>query len=366
MRPAIMAPFLSVLQPVDFRRRRLLLTGLASMAFGAARPLEPALAQPTGGTASYQHRTLSVNGLRMHVVEQGTGPLVILCHGWPELWYSWRRQIPVLAAAGYRVVAPDLRGFGQTEAPPDISSYSIMHIVGDVVGLVQALGERQAVIVGHDWGAILAWTAALLRPDVFRAVAALSVPFRLRGPAPLLQAMRKTGRTNFYMLYFQTPGVAEAELERDPASSVRRTFAPAANPATIMSNPPGGGFLGNRPDPGPEHLPVWLSQADVEYFATEYRRTGYRGGLNWYRNIDRNGELMAPWEGAAIRQPALFIAGKKDPVINFPGASEAVDQLSTFVPGLRRTVLIEGAGHWIQQERPEEVNAALLDFLRSL
>ena len=339
---------------------------IASVPLAAAGGTEAAFAQAAVGSGTLEHRMFTVNGIRLHAAEQGAGPLIILCHGWPELWYSWRRQIPALAAAGYRVVAPDLRGFGQSEAPDDVLSYSIMHTVGDVVGLVQALGERQAVIVGHDWGANLAWAAALLRPDILRAVVAMSVPFRLRGPAPVLRAVRKAGRTNFYMLYFQTPGVAEDELERDPASTLRRIFAPPSNPATLTSNPPGGGFLGNRPDPGADHLPPWLTKADADYFAGEYRRTGFRGGLNWYRNIDRNGELMAPWEGAAIRQPALFIAGRKDPVISFPGAKEGVDQLSTLVPGLRRTVLIDDAGHWIQQERAEEVNAALVEFLRGL
>jgi pimeloyl-ACP methyl ester carboxylesterase len=358
--------FMSVPQAIGTHRRRdLLRRGLASAAIAAVGSTGAALAQATGRTTPYQHRMLTANGLQMHVVEQGIGPLVILCHGWPELWYSWR-HLPELADAGFRVVAPDLRGFGQTDAPADIAAYSILHAVGDMVDLVRVLGERRAVIVGHDWGATLAWTAALLRPDIFHAVAALSVVYAADSGAAQLQALRKAGRSDFYMLYFQTPGVAEAELERDPASTVRRMFARPANPATLRFLPAGGGFLDGRPDPGPAHLPAWLTQGDVDYVAGEYRRTGYRGGLNWYRNIDRNGELLAPWAGAAIPQPALFVIGTEDPFISNPQGKAAVDRLSSSVPGLRRTVLIEDAGHWIQQERPAEVNAALLDFLRGL
>ena len=345
-------------------RRQILKSALASAALALAARGTIALAQ-SAVDSGQRHRMLAVNGIQMHVVEQGAGPLVILCHGWPELWYSWRRQIPALAEAGYRVAAPDLRGFGQTDAPADIAAYNIMDTVGDVVGLVQALGERRAVIVGHNWGAVLAWSAALIRPDMFNAVVAMSVPFRARGGGDRLQALRATGRTNFYQLYFQTPGVAETELERDPASTVRRVFA-SGNASDIGFNPPGGGFLDKRPDPGAGHLPPWLNEADVDYFATEYRRTGYRGGLNWYRNIDRNWELLAPWDGATIRQPALFIAGAQDPLINAPVTKAEVEHLSTTVPGLLRTVLIDGGGHWIQQERAAEVNVALLDFLKTI
>jgi pimeloyl-ACP methyl ester carboxylesterase len=363
----IVTSFMSVPQAIGIHRRRdLLRKGLAFAAVAAAGSTGTAFAQAAGSGASYQHRLLTVGGLQMHVVEQGAGPLVILCHGWPELWYSWRHQLPVLADAGFRVVAADLRGFGQTDAPADIAAYSLLHSVGDMVGLVRALGERQAVIVGHDLGATLAWTAALLRPDIFRAVAALSVVYAADGGAAQLQALRNVGRSNFYMFYFQTPGVAEAELERDPASTVRRTFARPANPAMLRFLPAGGGFLDNRPDPGPDHLPAWLTRGDVDYVAGEYRRSGYRGGLNWYRNIDRNGELLAPWAGAAIRQPALFVIGAEDPFLGSPQGKAAVDRLSSTVPGLRRTVLIEDAGHWIQQERPAEVSAVLLDFLRGL
>jgi pimeloyl-ACP methyl ester carboxylesterase len=290
---------------------------------------------------------------------------VLMCHGWPELWYSWRHQLPAVAAAGFRAVAPDMRGFGETEAPADVNDYTILHNVGDVVALVAALGEKQAIIVGHDWGAPVAWTAAMMRPDLFPAVVAMSVPHRPRSAAAPLQTLRDAGLGNFYWIYFQKPGVAEAEFERDPAVTLRKLLYGVSGDVPIDRNNPmlvneGHGFL--YPLAVPEKLPAWLRDEDIEKFASEYRRTGFRGGLNWYRNIDRNWALTAPWHDATIRQPALFIAGTRDPVIAGPRGTAAIEHMSRAVPGVQK-VMIEGAGHWIQQERPERVNAALLEFL---
>ncbi|MDQ2801782.1 MAG: alpha/beta hydrolase [Pseudomonadota bacterium] len=313
------------------------------------------------------HRDLPCNGIRLHAAEQGSGPLVLLCHGWPELWYSWRHQIPALAAAGYHAVAPDMRGFGRSEAPADVHAYSVLHIVGDMAALVAALGARQAVIVGHDWGANIAWTAALLRPDLFRAVAAMSVPFRSRGPTAPLTALRQAGMNRFYWLYFQEPGVAEAEFERDPAATLRRILysgsgnAPERGDNMPLTLPEGGGFLARTIDP--ETLPAWLTEQDLALMTAEFARTGFRGGLNYYRNIDRNWELLASWQGAQIQTPALFIAGTRDVVIRTPMGKAWLEAMPASVPHLRRTVLLEGAGHWVQQERPEEVTQALLAFL---
>jgi pimeloyl-ACP methyl ester carboxylesterase len=315
-----------------------------------------------------QHRETSANGIRIHFAEQGEGPLVLLCHGFPEGWYSWRDQLTALAAAGYRAVAPDMRGYGRTEAPAQISSYTILDIVGDMIGLVTALGERQALIVGHDWGAAIAWHAALFRPDVFPAVAALSVPFRQRGPAPPLHMLRKAGLLTHYWFHFQEPGVAEAEFERDPRAALRRmlySISGDAPPETrALTLRPGKGWLANTLDP--EHLPSWLKDQDLDHMAAEFSRAGFRGGLNWYRNIDRNWELTALWAGATIRQPALFIAGSVDPIIALGSGASALQALPVAVPGLTRTLLIDGAGHFIQQERPQIVNEALVDFLGSL
>jgi len=316
-----------------------------------------------------KHRDVACNGIRLHITEQGEGPLVLLCHGWPELAFSWRHQLPALAAAGFRAVAPDMRGFGRSDAPADVQAYSLHHLVGDMVALVAALDADEAVIVGHDWGAPVAWHAALFRPDLFRAVVGMSVPHRPRGPAPPLAMLRAAGLDRFYWIYFQEPGVAEAEFERDVAETMRRilgTPGPAIKPETpdqILVLPEGGGFL-DLMQPA-ETLPDWLSEEDLAVMVGEYRRTGFRGGLDYYRNIDRNWEFLAPWQGAVIRQPALFVAGTRDPVIAGFGR-RALEQLPQNVPGLRHTLLIEGAGHWIQQERPAEVNAALVEFLRGL
>lgn len=308
-------------------------------------------------------RTIAANGIEQFMLEQGEGPLVLLCHGWPELSYSWRHQIQPLAQAGFRVVAPDMRGFGRTSAPADVSAYSIFDTVGDMVALVAALGEKQAVIIGHDWGAPVAWHAALFRPDMFTAVAGLSVPPPFRGRARPLESLRANGITNFYWQYFQTPGVAEAEFERDVTLTMRtllgRGFSDA--PASLLVED-GKGFLGDvRPD---RPLPDWLSEADLAFFAAAYKKTGFRGSLNWYRNIDRNWELTAPWQNAQIRQPSLFIAGAQDSVITGLIGAKRVAELERVLPNLKAKLIIEGAGHWIQQERPAKVNAALIGFLR--
>ena len=309
-------------------------------------------------------RVISANGIDLFVREAGQGPLVVLCHGWPELSYSWRHQIPAIAAAGFHVVVPDMRGFGQTSAPAEVSAYSIFDTVGDMVGLVQALGEKQAMIVGHDWGAPVAWHAALFRPDIFTAVAGLSVPPPFRGRGKPLDLLRQSGITNFYWQYFQTPGVAEAELERDIARTMRIVLGGRglADPSGAMFVQDGKGFLGHAT--GEEPLPGWLTEADLAYFTETYRKSGFRGGLNWYRNLDRNWELTAPWQDAQIRQPSLFIAGSKDAVVTGLIGSKQVNKLELVLPNLKQKLIIEGAGHWVQQERPEEVNAALVKFLR--
>jgi pimeloyl-ACP methyl ester carboxylesterase len=316
-----------------------------------------------GGKAMPSSRTISANGIDIFLLEQGEGPLVLLCHGWPELSYSWRHQITVLAAAGFHVAAPDMRGFGRTGAPADVDAYSIFHHVGDMVALVAALGEKQAVIVGHDWGAPVAWHAAMFRPDIFRAVAGLSVPPPFRGRGRPLETLRESGITNFYWQYFQTPGVAEAEFERDVGLSMRTLLGRGfSDPAASLFIEDGKGFLGDARADRP--LPDWLTEADLSVFTEAYRRSGFRGGLNWYRNIDRNWELTAPWHGAQIHQPSLFIAGSKDSVITGLIGAKGVASMELVLPNLRQKLIVEGAGHWIQQERADEVNAALIGFLR--
>lgn len=308
---------------------------------------------------------LNVNGIRMRVTEAGEGPLVLLCHGFPELGYSFRHQLPALADAGFRAVAPDMRGYGGSDAPPDSASYSMFHLVGDLVALVSALGERQAVILGHDWGAPVAWHAATMRPDVFRAVVGLSVPHRERPPAEPLAVLRRQGLERYYWCYFQPEGVAEAELASDVETTFRKLFGGrrAASSKDVLMVPEGGGLLTSMECPA--ELPSWLGEAELAVFVQTFERTGFRGGLNWYRNISRNWELTAPFQGAVVTQPALFIGGTRDAVIAGERGAAALKNMSVVVPSVQ-THLIEGAGHWLQQERPSEVNAALIEFLRSL
>jgi pimeloyl-ACP methyl ester carboxylesterase len=348
-------------------RRALLAASLlplaSSVALADATQKERSMNEP-------RQRVVEANGIRLNIAEQGEGPLVLLCHGFPESWYSWRHQFAPLAAAGFHVVAPDMRGYGKSDRPQPIDQYTLFHLIGDLVGLVEALGARSAVIVGHDWCASVAWHAAQLRPDRFSAVVGLSVPFRPRGKAPPTTQMPKTADAQFYQLYFQEPGVAEAELERDPRVSLGTMLygasgdAPRANVAGIGMVQRGSGFLRGASSAPP--LPAWLTERDVDFYADEFRRSGFRGALNWYRNIDRNWELLAPFDGAPVTVPALYIAGDADMVVAFSGMDQLLANLKRFVPGLRRKLMLSGCGHWTQQERPAEVNAALIEFLRSL
>ena len=323
------------------------------------------------------HRFIETNGLRMHLAEQGTGPLMLLCHGFPELWYSWRYQFPALVKAGYHVVVPDLRGYGQTDQPDAIEVYTLLHIVGDLVGVLDVLGERQAILVGHDWGSTLAWNAALMRPDRFPALVSMSVPYLPRGPlhgtratVPPTQIWRQVwGDHFFYQSYFLQPGVAEAELESDVRTTMRRFLyglsgdsPPSERWHPIVSDPQAGALnsAGN-----PATLPPWLTEADIDFYTVEFERTGFHGGLNWYRNIDRNWELLAAYSGARVTQPTLFLLGDQDPTLEVAGVNKWIERMQQFVPNLSQIVL-PGCGHWIQQERAPEVNAAILAFLQRL
>ncbi len=260
-----------------------------------------------------RHRTLPTNGIEMHVVEAGPegGPVVLLCHGFPESWYSWRHQLPALAAAGFRAVAPDMRGYGGTDKPEDIRAYTQLHHVGDMVGLLDALGAEAATIVGHDWGAPIAWMSALLRPDRFPAVAALSVPWSPRGPMPPTGMMRLLfGEQWFYFLYFQEPGRAEEELDPNAATFLRRFLyslsgdAPREKLESISGGPRTGRMLEHLVEP--ERLPAWLSEDDLAFYVREFERTGFRGGLNWYRCADLSWELTAAWSDAQHSSAGAF------------------------------------------------------------
>lgn len=315
-------------------------------------------------------RFVDVNGIRMHLVEQGNGPLVVLCHGFPESSHSWRHQLPALAAAGYRAVAPDLRGFGQTDSPESVDRYTLLHLVGDLVGLLDVLEVESAVLIGHDWGATLAWHAALLRPDRFFGVAALSVPLRPRSPVQPTKAMPQTADRVFYQLYFHEPSV-EAELERDIRRTLRFFFALLSGEATLGSRPmfdgmvPRSGGLSAMMNGAAVPTPGWLTDDVLAAFTADFMRCGFRGGLNWYRNADRNWELLAAFRGLRVEVPALYVAGDLDPIVHIPATAQAIANLERSVPRVRK-LMLPGCGHWTQQERPSEVNEALIDFLRGL
>lgn len=316
------------------------------------------------------HRFVDTNGIAMHIAELGEGPVVVLLHGFPETWYSWRHQLPALAAAGYHAVAPDLRGYGRTDRPAAVERYSQLHLVGDVIGLLDALGAERAVLVAHDFGTSVAWNAALMRPDRIRAVAALSVPYLPRGPVSALAGLTQALGTGFYMQHLQEPGVADRELEQDPRAALRRIFnwgfgdSPQAAGPTPPVVPAGGTLFDMMPEP--VALPGWLTEADLDAYVADFERSGFTGALNWWRTIDLSWELTAPWQNAPVTVPALYLHGDRDGSVQLPGMDQLIPHLQAFVPNLTRTVALPGVGHWTQQEQPEEVNAELLKFLAGL
>ncbi|HZD71481.1 MAG TPA: alpha/beta hydrolase [Actinomycetes bacterium] len=316
-----------------------------------------------GAGDAVTHRRLQTNGIGMHLAEAGSGPLVVLLHGFPELWYSWRHQLPALAAAGYHAVAPDLRGYGGTDASAADEGYAPSNLAADVIGLLDALDAEQAVLVGHDWGANVAWACAELFPQRVAGLVALSVPYRPRPPAPPSEVLRRFvprgAPASPYPL-----GVTEAELEADPRRSMRLFLyalsgdaPPDLVPRLFKDQAPSGRVLDSMPEP--DELPGWLGDADLNEYARAYARTGFRGPLGVYRNQDRDWHEHPEIGTAGVRQPALFIGGRRDPAMLFG----KLEPMESAVPNLRRIVLLPNCGHWTQQERPGDVNDELLDFL---
>jgi pimeloyl-ACP methyl ester carboxylesterase len=310
-----------------------------------------------------RQRTLATNGVELNVVEAGEGFPVILAHGFPELAYSWRHQLPALAAAGYRAIAPDQRGYGRSSRPEAITDYDLAHLTGDLLGVLDDLGEERAIFVGHDWGSILVWQLALLAPERVAGVVGMSVPFVPRASAPPTQLWRKAfGDSFFYILYFQEPGPADADLGRDATTTMRRLLCglairPGSDVAESgLSGADQRGFVDRFGEP--DELPDWLTQEELDFYCREFTRTGFTGGINWYRNFDRNWEMTPQLAGQQVQVPSLFIGGTLDPVLTMspPAAQER------WLTDHRGSVLVEGAGHWVQQEKPAEVNAPLIDF----
>jgi pimeloyl-ACP methyl ester carboxylesterase len=316
------------------------------------------------------HRVVAANGIRIHLVEEGVGPAVLLVHGFPESWYSWRHQMPALAAAGYRAIAIDVRGYGRSSAPTAVDAYRMTQHVADNLGVLDALGLDTAVIVGHDWGSPIAAHTALLRPDRWPAVALLSVPYAPHGDQRPTEAFAAMGRDEeFYINYFQEPGRAEAEIEPDVRAWLYGFYI-AASGQSVRA--PDGGTI-TTVAPGrllrdrfvyPDSMPAWLDEQDLDFYAAEFERTGFAGPLNRYRNVDRDWEDTAAWHRAPITQPSLFVGGELDgPTV---WGSRSIARFPTTLPGLRGSHILPGCGHWVQQERPEEVNRLLLGWLSSL
>ena len=320
-----------------------------------------------------EHLTLLANGIRIHAVSAGEGPLVLLVHGFPESWYSWRFQLPALAAAGFRAVAIDVRGYGRSSAPTAIHAYRMTQHVADNIGVLDALGAQTATIVGHDWGAPIAWNSALLRPDRFTAVAGLSVPYTPRGDVKPSAAFRAMGGAEeFYIEYFQQPGRAEAEIEADLRRWLDGFYCSASGDAprrpsgggTMATLAPGGKLLDRFSWPDPAARPTWMTADDLKVYVGEFERSGITGGLNRYRNVDRDWEDFAVFAGQPITVPALFVGGSKDGPTIWGGRS--IERFAHTLPALRRSMILDGCGHWTQQERPDDVNRELIEFLKGL
>ena len=343
--------------------------GLAASRHGVFAQEAPGTPRSAESSPAITHRQIETNGISMHIAEAGTGPLVVLVHGWPELWYSWRHQLPALAAAGYHAVAPDLRGYGQTDAPEPVESYSLRNLTADIIGLVDALDAEQAVLVGHDVGAGITWACAELYPQRVAAHVTLGIAYGPRASAPPVQMTREFAGDAFSFLdYFNTPGVGEAELEVDPRRSLRLIMyalsgdaPPDLVPYLFTGKPADAGILDGMPEPEP--LPAWLTEADLDVYAEEFARTGFRGSFGMYRNFDQDWEDMPEVGATGVLQPALFIGGRRDSAVIFTGY-EAFAAMEAAVPNLRKIVLLPGVGHWTQQERPDDVNFELIDFLR--
>ncbi len=324
---------------------------------------------------SHDFRIIETNGVKIRAAVQGEGPLIIMAHGFPESWYSWRHQMAPFAAAGFTACAIDVRGYGGSDKPRAVEAYAMKELTADVAGIVDALSPNApAVLIGHDWGAPIVWHTALLHPSKVRAVAGLSAPYFGLPPAPLNQifkAMFTDQGKFFYMSYFQDEGVAEAEFEADVRGALRRLyFASSADSHgqwTTLDKKVGEPMLQGLEDPNP--FPAWLSAADIDYYVGEFERSGFRGPINRYRNFERDWALMKAEPSHVIRQPSLFIAGAQDMVLKMFGdgnvaAIEA--RMRENMSDLRGVHIIPNSGHWTQQEKPEATTRLLIDWLATL
>ena len=317
----------------------------------------------------FQLQMLQTNGITVRAAIEGEGPLVIMVHGWPELWYSWRHQIKPIAEAGFKVLAFDVRGYGGSDKPHAVEAYVMQELMNDIIGLIDSQNESKAILIGHDWGAPMVWNTAALYPERVAAVAGLSVPYRKRAPVSTIDLWRKfyAGRF-FYQLYFQQEGVAEREIEADLRTALRKIYYSISGDAPSLdgwlNRPAGGGLLDGMIDP--DQLPEWLNEADLDYFVENFVAGGLRGPINRYRNQTRDFETLAQMGVAPVHQPSCFIAGSKDVVRRFVANFDAYADVDSLCTDMRVNTIIEGAGHWVQQEAADAVNTALIEFLTPL
>ncbi len=315
---------------------------------------------------------IALPDITIRAAVEGEGPLVVMVHGFPESWYSWRHQMAPIAEAGFAACAIDVRGYGGSGKPHAAADYDMEHMVADVAGVIEALSpDKTAVLIGHDWGAPIAWNSALIRPDRVRAVAGLSVPWTgvpMRSMSQMIEDVFTSKGRFFYQHYFQAEGVAEAEGERDVRDFLRRFYYAISGDAPDGTWPVdkvvGDTLLHRLPDPNP--FPAWLTEADLDYYMGEFQQSGLRGPINRYRNHDRDFAWLQQFKERRITQPALFIGGARDLVLTMFGKIDFLAYMKPMLPDLRGADILEGCGHWTQQEKPAEVNARLLEWLKGL
>ena len=302
-------------------------------------------------------RTVQTNGIRMAIAEQGAGPAVVLCHGFPEIGYSWRHQLPALAAAGFRGIAPDQRGYGATDRPAAVTDYDIHHLTGDLVGLLDALDIERAVFVGHDWGGIVVWMMPLLHPARTAGVIGVNTPYFPRPSAAPVGLIRSIWGDNYYVVHFQKPGEADAALARDVRRVFRQLLRSGVPPDEALMGSPGRNLVEVIGGPDLPGRPL-LGDEDLAVYVRAFERTGFTGGINWYRNMDRNWETTPQLEAARIEVPSLMVTAEYDPVLR----PEMAEVMRGLVRDLE-VVNIPGCGHWTQQEKPAELNRIMTGWL---
>ena len=316
-----------------------------------------------------EFKTFKTNNISIRAAIMGSGPLVILVHGWPELWYSWRHQIEPIASAGYKVIAIDVRGYGGSDKPHPVESYSMQEMMDDIIGIIDACNEEKAILIGHDWGAPIVWNTAALNDSRISAVAGLSVPYRSRLDVPLIEAWDKMYKDKFfYQVYFQKEGVAEEEFEQDIRLSLRKIYF------SISGDAPSLDSWINRSSTtrmleefiDPINFPNWLTEDDLDYFVENFTDSGFRGPLNRYRNSEKDFYDLPLMGVARIKQPSCFIAGSKDVVRSFVPGKDVYEGVDELCDDMRIFKIVEGSGHWVQQENPKEVNSALIEFLNTM